>query len=318
MRDPFPWPPEGTPEEVVRRHLDAQARADGAAQGDAVLRRVYDRMAAEAPRPATLPLPARRSGWRASLAAGLVAAGLVIGVLFVAQPAALASPAQLVEEAIEANRPEADRCYLLQVQALGDDGRPTGPVLRQGYLWTRGDRYRIDGDLPENGSLGQDEQHRIWIASTREEGSRFDPDEVPANLALVSDMRTLRMDLLLDQLQRGFLLRWDDAPGTFPGARRIHGRPRTTRHVFGIQSVQLEVEQATGIVRQVVVERVRPLTHSRVRLTLKWIVSKPRPDSFYHLESALEPGAIIHGRGDAKRDHLLRAFLRRSTPPAAP
>src|SRR5262249_21623652 len=138
MSDPFPWPdgagPGESPEQLVRRHLDEEARAH-AAEADALLHRVYDRL--ETPPPATLPLPARRSRWRSALAAGLVAAGLVLGLMFVAQPAAVASPAQLVEEAFQASLPEADRCYLLQAQALGEDGQPAGPPLRASHLWTR-------------------------------------------------------------------------------------------------------------------------------------------------------------------------------------
>jgi hypothetical protein len=313
MRDPFPWPEEGTPEQLVRQHLDAQARADGTEPADAVLRRVYQRLDADAPRPLTLPQ--RRPHWRSSLAAGLVAAGLVIGLLVVAQPAAMAGPSQLVVEALQASLPEADREYLLQVQAIGADDQPMGNPLRESHLWTRGDRYRIDS-VGQDFRMGQDEQHRIWIAPTRDEGIRFAAQEAPEKLALISDLRTLNLDVLLRELTRGFRLTWDEdtLPASFPNTRRILGKPRGDR-LHGVQSVLLEVEPESKIVRRVVVERVRQLTQTRVRLTLQWIASHAQPDSFYHLESVLKPGAPIH-EGAPSRDQLLRLFMRRVGPPA--
>lgn len=314
MRDPFPWPEDGTAESLVRQHRDAEARTEGAERGDAVLARVFAQLDADAPRP-TLSFPVRPGRWRAALAAGLVAAGLVVGLLFIAQPSALA--AQLVSEAHRASLREVDRGYLFQVHTLGDDGNPAGAPLRESRLWTRGDRYRIESSDPNGVRLGQDEEQRLWIAPTREAGSRFAADEISEKLDQVNDMRMLKLDVLLDMLTRRFHLDYNDAlPASFPGTRRIVATPRDDRAPFGIQSVLLEVEPTSKVVRRIVLERVRTTTQTRVRLTLQLSATETKPDSFYHLESALNPGAPIHEKGDPAREPLLGLFLRRIGSPA--
>ena len=54
-------------------------------------------------------------------------------------------------------------------------------------------------------------------------------------------------------------------------------------------------------VRRLVVDRYRP-TSGRVRITLEWFGNQTKPDSYYHLESALNPDAPRHDH----RQPLLR------------
>jgi len=308
MRDPFPNPPEGTPEQMVRRQLDEAARA---VDGDAVVDRAFARLDA----PATLPLLRRR--WRTAVAAGLVAASVALGLLYLAQPVVFAGPDRLVEEALQANATEVDRGYLLQVQRLGPDGEPFGPSLRESHLWTRGDRYRIDALGPERGSFGQDENRRIWAAPTRAAGAYYDPDEAPEKLALASDLRTLRVDLLLAQLTRNFDLRWDAGPPDAPGTRRILALPRGERPAVGTRQVVLEVEPGSKVVRRLVVDRVRP-TVGPVRITLVWFGNRAKPDAYYHLDDAVEPAAPRYDRGQPLlRGKVIFDTIRRFGSPVA-
>lgn len=313
MRDPFPYPPEESLEARVRQHLDAEARKE---DGDAVVNRALARLDADAQQPVRrTPRVPSASRWRPVLAASLVAAGLVVSLMVLSHPTVQAEPLRLVEAALQASDSEVDRCYLLQVEPISSRGEPLGPPLRESHLWTRGDRYRIDL-LAGEGSVGQDENRRIWVAPTRREGAYFEKDETPEKLALISDLRTLRLDLLLRELTRGFHLRWEGAPGADAHrVRRILATPRRELNWHGIQSVLLEVEPDSKNVRRLVVHRLRT-TRGHVRISLTHQTSETRPDSFYHLASALNPDAPEYGRGRAiLRGKVILETLRRFGPP---
>jgi hypothetical protein len=307
MSDPFPPPPPGPLDEALRAHLDAEAAA---ARDDAerLLAEALARLDADAPTPVAPPVRARR--WsRLAVPLGL-AAGLLLALIGGWHlSSAQASPAEVLEQARAASDPEEDRCYRVEYQPVAElADRPFLRHLpRQTTLWTRGDGFRVEPAFGAGGVVGRDEHKRVWLAPTPAAGARFDPDELPERFADACEVRTLRLDFLLGELLADFDLSDEDAPGLPKQIRRIRATPRQFHPRLG--GAVIEVETKSKQVESLELKRrLAGRDVGMVRFTRQ--PAEPRPDDFYRLEGALEPGGPVFDRARRllRRQLIVRYF----------
>ena len=293
MSDPFPPPPPGPLDGAVRAHLDAEAAA-ARADAERLLAAVRARLDADAPAPAAPPRRGRR--WpRYAVPLGL-AAGLLLALVGGWQlSSARASPAEVLAQARAASDPEADRCYRVEYQPAAElaDRPALRHLPRQATLWARGDRFRAEPAFGAGGVAGRDEHKRVWLAPTPAAGVRFDPDELPERFADACEVRTLRLDFLLGELLADFDLSDENAAGLPKQHRRIRATPRRFHPRLG--GAVIEVETKSKQVESLELQRrLAGREVGTVRFTRQ--PSEPRPDDFYRLEGALEPGGAVFDR----------------------
>jgi hypothetical protein len=289
-------------EGLVRGHLARQAAGVNPA---ALLAGVKARLA-DAPAPAR-PAPPARSRRRVVVilaAAASVAAAILIGHTLA--PPARASAETLVRQARAAHALSVDRCY--RVELVPAAGRPLPHELlrtlaRQTRLWTRGDRFEIESDNPRRPwALGRDGQGNLWLAAGRGHGIRFDKDEVPEPVALACDALGMRAETLLDEVLVHFDLHRE--PGAPAGAQRIRAVPRAGRPAGGLRGVILDVDEHSGALRRLELERTRgelPLA----TVTFVLVETRPLDDARYQLGGHLDREAPVFDRQHRPRQRLV-------------
>lgn len=266
-------------------------------------RPLFERIMAGAA-PAT-PRTARRTGrrtwqWAGAAAAAAVLVGAVLVLLPQERPA-LAHGATLVRQSRQAHRQPIDRCYLVAVRresSLLAEVAPTTPQVRTTRLWTRGDRFWVESARPEaRWAWGRDEANRFWIAFGPHTAVRLDADEVPAWLNVYCDLHSLNVERFLDEVSSGFELTRETAPGdASPAAIRVHAQARTLALKFpSIDTVDLELDAETRVVRRMVVHRV---WNGEPFATVTYTLAETdvRDPSAYQLEGHLTAPAEIFTR----------------------
>ena len=188
-------------------------------------------------------LPQRR--WRptkASWAAAVSLAVLMVGgsVMWLGQ--AKASPSDLVRQALGAHSATLDRCYRVEIRAESGRREAVGaglPAQPETLLWTRGDRFwnqiRVGEQLV---AWGRDEQGGVWFTLSPEAGARLAREEVPEPLALACELRSLELESLLRSILADFDLRREPASGGVRSdPRRIERGPHASALPFGAPRV---------------------------------------------------------------------------------
>jgi hypothetical protein len=191
------------------------------------------------------------------------AAAAVIGVLalFLHSRTALARGEIVVREARRAHTMPVDRCYVVEVRresSMAAELSPAAPQVRLTRLWTRGDRFWVESVRPEERwAWGRDEENRFWIAFGPHNAVSIEASEVPYGLNVYCDLHSLNVEKLLgDVLNRFDVTRETTAADTEPSTIRIHATAHTTpRQYPGIQTVQLEIDAETRVVRRMVIRR---------------------------------------------------------------
>lgn len=305
LDDTFP-PPEPGVDALIRAQLDAEAgRVDGGRMWD----RLADQLRAEASPVESAPeaRPTRR--WLRVVAGFATVAALVVGA-FVMTPTrdAAATPAQVVEAARAAYRPDADRCYTQTVQLPPNLTAPMSLLLDSGRavtVCTRGDRFVVTPGLGGRGAWGRDSDGRVWIAPTRDAAARFTAAELPPPVLDVVKIRGLEVGPLLDEVLKDFGLAWAEPP--------VRGAPtlavRATRHgdplPGQIVSAELVIEKDTRVVRSLALRR-QLAVGGVLTLTFTLANTTDRDPAAYTAEGHVDPGQPVY---DASRPILRRRVL---------
>jgi hypothetical protein len=224
----------------------------------------------------------------------------------------------LVRQAQEIHNLPVDRCYLVvsRPEPGAADRFPLLAQPRETHLWTRGDRFWMESALPgKRWKWGRDDRHRVWVTRSRDEGVRFEADEVPEGLGVACDVLGLHTETLLDVLLKDFDLRRETSPGT--GVHRVHAELKPGHTHPGLESATLEIDAESKVLRHAVL--VRAVHGVRVATVTGTLVETcPQSDSRYELEGHLDDGAVIYSRDHQplRRLPLLLRFL--PAPPGRP
>ena len=269
------------------------------------------------------PLPALSASQKRVMYAsmwGTAAAVITIVLASLALlPKAVASPAELVHQALTACQSLLDRRYTLEVEP---NDLPHRNPFRQraasppSTLWVRGERF-VQISESHEGKLvwGRDAAGSLWFTTTGQAGAIFKADEIPEVLEEVCELRTLNLQTLLENLLRDFELKSSERK---PGIESIEARPQSNKQDAKFGRVELEIERDTSIVRRATLERVN---NGRkvgvVSLTLEAITA--REDSTYELQTYLKPNAEVLDPNSSRgrRSELLREFVQRMRGPTA-
>jgi hypothetical protein len=266
---------------AVRAHLEADGRA---ANSDRVLASVLDALA-----------NLRPQSRRAFLLPLAAAAALFIALFSVSPNHTVhASPADVVREAEQVHLLAQDRCYTIRTELAESLSHrfPRFDFRVENRLWTRGDRFWIEGGSPERRwAWGRDEQGRVWIAPSHGAGARFNADEIPDLLSFFVEMRAVRLPTLLAEARKHCELSFEDDTG---GIQVIRATPRSSKGIT-LADARLEIDARSHVVRKLVLRR-RVAGKELGTLTMTLIRSASRPDIDYTLEGHLRPGAAIHDR----------------------
>lgn len=224
--------------------------------------------------------------WRMGLAASVVFF-LLAGVMFLSGGQVSATAA--VERAMEAHSLSLDRCYRVRVSGEREGG--AGQV-REVLLWTRGDRFWNAlqvGD--QTAKWGRDDSGAVWFTTSPKRGMRLGPDEVPEQLRIACELRSVRVESLLRDILSNHELRHESSP---LGTTLIHAEPKagSSRSRFG--AALLELDPETHVVLRM---ELKTLFNGRaLATTTSTLVSSGiQDDRNYALEGHLDPDAVVLG-----------------------
>jgi hypothetical protein len=281
--------PRGPLDAAVRAHLEGQGRT---ADAERVLAGVLNQL--DAPAPVLKP---RRHRALVSLVA---AAALLLGLFALApRNAVQASPAAVVRQAQMAHEQDADRCYAVTTEPAESLQRrlPKLDFRREALLWTRGDRYVVEGSSGERKwTWGRDPQGRVWLTGSPSLGLRFDADELPEALAMFFELRAVRLPTLLGDVLRDCELTLDESGPD--GVRTVIATPKPDT-ASTLAGARLEIDEETGVVRKLVLRR-RVLGRDIATITLTLTASARQGDERYQLEGHLRPDARILDRNNPR------------------
>ena len=232
-------------------------------------------------------------------------------------PKAIASPAELVQQALTACQRLIDRRYTLVVEP---NATPHRNPFRQrsasppSTLWVRGERF-VQIFNSSEGKLvwGRDAAGSLWFTTNGQAGAIFHVDDIPEVLEEVCELRTLDLQTLLENLLRDFELKSSQRK---QGIEVIEARPQSNKQDAKFGRVELEIERGTSIVRRATLERVNNgRTVAVVSFKLEEVAA--REDSTYELQTYLQPNAEVLDRNSrrGRRSELLREFIQRMRGP---
>jgi hypothetical protein len=230
----------------------------------------------------------RRVAWGTAAAAALLLAflgGLHLGP-------GRASAGTLLQQAHAAHRMPLDRCYLVEVrrdspetdQSASLTETDTPRIIR---LWTRGDRIWIESVQPQRTwAWGRDDSGNVWMAFGPHRAIRFARDEVPPWLALGCDILAMRLETLLDEVQRDFdLERTADVAG-MPMTQVVTATLKPGHRHPSLRQARIEIDAESKVIRRLVLTRTRR-GQPFATITYTLVESRTQVDSKYVLEGHL-------------------------------
>jgi len=249
----------------------------------------------------------RTSTWAAAAAA--IATLVLVSLAMI--PKASASPMELVQQALAACQALLDRRYSVEVDP--------NTVLRRGpfrqrtgipasTLWVRGAQFVQIFDSP-GGKLvwGRNAQGTVWFTLSGRVGTIFKAGEVPEQLEEICELRTLDLQILLENLLSDFELEPSQQEGSI---YRIEAWPKLARKSSKFGPVELEIERETSLVWRASVER---LNEGRTVVVVSFSLEEvaAQNDSLYEMKTYLQPDAEVFDRGSRRgwRSELLREFM---------
>jgi hypothetical protein len=245
-----------------------------------------------------------RTPWAWALAASVVFAALIGGLVFMSQ--STASAAAVVQRALKVHSALLDRCYRVEVRGERDG---VSTPRQESLLWTQGNRFwnQLQTD-DKTVAWGRDESGGVWFALSPKVGARLAANEVPEPLQTACDLRSVQMESLLREILAGYDLRREPASADID---LIHAEPKPGNTASRYGSALLEVDAHTHVLRRVELQR----THqgravANVSFTL--VESSLQDDARYTLEGHLDPDGNIYDRasGRGQRGPVIAEFLR--------
>jgi hypothetical protein len=279
---------------LVRTHLDREAETIDPRAAFARLR---------GPEPVR---PARRADRRlAGLA--LLAAALMVAAFFWPTTPARADPAAIVADARGVHHQPLDRVYIIETKR---EPAEDGPPPRIARVFTRGDRFWVEGALPGPAwAAGQDESGSVWMAIGPRRGVRIAADEMPRWLAGWCDLHSLRVEPLLDDLLRNYSLTREDQ-GPTSGVDVITAKRRPAQFLRPLVRAKLEIDRESKVLRRAVLERELP-ADVNTTTTYTLIDTRSESNDRYELEGHLTAPFEVYTKSNEpgrRREILERLF----------
>jgi hypothetical protein len=250
------------------------------------------------PEPRRRPASFKRWVWGAAAAASLLLAflmGLQIGP-------ARASAEAIVRAARKVHGLPLDRCYQVEVEREPGQLGPLMPDLVR--LWTRGNRFWAEVYHHDHRHVwGRDEDGTIWLPLGPHHGVRIAPDEIGKPMAHISDVYTMRVEALLDDVLRDFDLRRDDTGGAAEvplHVVRAELKPGHTHH--SLQSAVLELDAESKVIRRMALVRTRHGKTATEIFTLQ--ETRPTKEARYRLEGHLTKPYQVYSRDHEPQERV--------------
>lgn len=236
--------------------------------------------------PAARKPPTRRRRWAKVAAGGLALAATVLLVVLL-QPVPEVRAEQTLRDAEQALLLPYERGYAVEVKRDADDPDDT-LSQRKVRVWTHADRFRVEvGEGAERWAWGRDLDGSVWVVASPQRGLKVAPDEIGPALQLLCDRYGLQPKTLLDDMRAGAdLSQLRDAAN--PATMIVRGEFRTGFHRQRLESTELELDEATKVIRKFTVNSTRP-GGEREALTFTLTDTRPLDESLYRLEGNLTP-----------------------------
>lgn len=201
-----------------------------------------------------------------------------------------------------------ERIYQVQIkrELSGDDSELPNGFVQSVRISTQGDRFWVEMNRgPREWIWGRESDGSIWIVLGPHAAIRLAPDEIGEPLRRMSEMYSLSIGQLLQELPRGFELR--EIATEQEGRYAVEGSLRRPRSSLGVRRVTAEIDRDTHEVQQLSIERRLPEQTMTTTYTL--IESKPADTALYAPEGHLEDmNRVIDSRVslDRRREILIR------------
>lgn len=245
-----------------------------------------------------------RTQWAWALAASVVFAALIGGLVFMSQ--STASAAAVVREALKVHSALLDRCYRVEVRGERDGD---APPRQESLLWARGNAFwtEIRG-AEQTAAWGRDEAGSVWFALSPKIGARLAAAEVPEELEMACDLRSVRLESFLQDILKDYDLRREPASSE---TDRIYAEPKAGAPHAKYSSALLEVDLQTHVLRRVTLHRAHAGRAVAV-VSFTFIESALQSDANYSLEGHLDADGVVLDRGSARgrRAQVIAEFLR--------
>ncbi len=263
-----------------------------------------------AARPLKSPLPFKGRpnrilkylGWLLSTTAVVVVAFLIGR----AENSAVADAATIVRAAKQIHEEPVERIYVVQVERSAADSAEFLPV-QDVRVTTQGDRFYVEMNRGERRWVwGRDADGAMWLTLGSRRAIVVAPDEIGVPLQYISDLYSLNIETLLDNVLKNCRLQYSDGAGS---SHVITAIP-TRRWQSWMRSATVEVDRETKAVRRLVIERRTPQQGlSTVTFTL--VDARTADESKYRAEGHLsEPSRFLtrDTQPDRRREFMSNWF----------
>lgn len=224
--------------------------------------------------------------WMAAMAV-IVLIGFVAGRL---EFNVAADAAMVVRTAIERHAEPIERVYLVQVERDMEDATEVASP-REVRVVTQGDRFYVEVHRGERRwAWGRGADGAVWIAIAPKIGLLIEDDEMGARLQRMSDIYSLNLESLLEDVLRYCRLEHSERGGTHV----ITATPvRPWRRA--LRQATIEIDKETKAVRRLVMERETP-QHGISTSSFTLVDARLSDESKYSIEGHMEEPFLVLSR----------------------
>ncbi len=250
-----------------------------------------------------IPRIAKRAGWVVAAAVVMLAAFLVGRW----DATALADATAVVRAAMVTHAEPIERIYVVTVER-SEAASPGLDSPREVRVTTQGDRFWVEMNRGERGWVwGRDADGAIWLTVGPRRALVIAQDELGAPLQYISDLYSLNLESLLQNVLKHCTLTHD---GTLDAAHTITATPRRRWHGGWLRTATIDVDRETKAVRRLVIEREIP-QHGTSTVTFTLVDSRTADETKYRPEGHLtEPFRLLtrETQPDKRRELMMNWF----------
>jgi len=248
-------------------------------------------------RPRRFPDSTRK--WsRPGLTLGLGATGLAAAVLsaILLSPSSEIRAESTVREAAARLQLPLERCYMVEVRAMGESEVEALAPARTMKIWAADGKFRVEMSRGNfRCAWGRDPDGTVWLTAHPQRGLRIAPDEQGPGLLWISELYGMRPETIISQILARCRLREGTRAG-INDPRVIHAEPRALARQAWLRSATLELDPETKAIRKLSLTRSGNIDGSTTAATFTLIDTRPVDHSRYGLEGNLvEPYQIYDG-----------------------
>ncbi len=298
-------------EELMRQHLERKAVA---ADVSRLRERIQDSLVNDSMMPSQDEQVTRvRRPWKFSSRWVRAITTLSLSALLLAafllgrfESAVEASPADLLRAAMETHAGPVERVYLVTVERAVFPS-PAFALPTEARVSVLGDRFRVEMNRGERQmQWGRDATGTVWMVTHFGRGLQIAPSEAGPGLEQLTDIYSLNLETLLDDVLAHCRLEREDSSPSVHRIRASAVRPGRG----GIVAAEMEVDRETKAIRKLVIERNRPQRWG-TKVTFLLTDSQAADESQYSIEGHLPKNARIMTRDfqNDRRREILAAWL---------